>query len=114
MDYESSDSRAKGCWDPFPLLGSFLDRWTSATATPEFELDDDWCAAVIGIGYASAESAPVSVEDMKQVYRGDAGRKKVRMAALCLVTRDGLLLRLGDVKCPVFWLQASFSYGDAF
>jgi microsomal epoxide hydrolase len=44
---------------------------------------------------------------LKDVYKGDEGRKKVRMAVICLLERDGLLLRLGSITCPVYWLQVS-------
>ncbi|KAF5609009.1 microsomal epoxide hydrolase, partial [Fusarium tjaetaba] len=46
-------------------------------------------------------------ETLKQVYRGDEGRKKLRIAVVNLFERDGLLLRLRDVKCPVYWLQGT-------
>lgn len=108
MDYESSISRENGCWDPLPLLEPFKEKWTSDTPTPDFEVDDEWCGNVIGLGFADSitpESAAFWNNTIKAVYKGDEGRKKVRMAAICLVGRDGLLLRVQDVKCPVHWLQ---------
>jgi hypothetical protein len=42
------------------------------------------------------------------VYQGDEGRRKVRMAVICLLERDGLLLRVGDIQCPVHWLHVSW------
>lgn len=44
---------------------------------------------------------------LQDVYRGDEGRKKARMAVINLLTRDGLLARLGRVQCPVSWLQGT-------
>lgn len=44
---------------------------------------------------------------LQGVYKGDEGRKKARMAVINLLTRDGLLARLRDVKCPVSWLQGT-------
>lgn len=108
MDYESSDSRTKGCWDPAPALTPFCEKWTSSTPTPDFVVDDVWCAMVGGIGFGNAvseETVKFWQKSLKDVYRGDEGRKKARMAVICLLERDGLLLRLGDVKCPVYWLQ---------
>ncbi|KAH8813363.1 Alpha/Beta hydrolase protein [Xylogone sp. PMI_703] len=35
LDYESADSREKGGWDPFPLVGLILEKWTSATPNPK-------------------------------------------------------------------------------
>lgn len=110
MDYESSDSRTKGCWDPVTLLTPFLEKWSSATPTPEFVVDDVWCGMVGGIGFgkgATEETVGYWKDVLKEVYKGDEGRKKVRMALMCLLTRDGLVLRLGDVQCPVYWFQVS-------
>ncbi|KAJ5866343.1 hypothetical protein N7534_000896 [Penicillium rubens] len=90
MDYESSDSRSKGCWDPAANLTVFYEKWTSSSATPDFVVDDVWCGLTL-----------------KEVYKGDEGRKKVRMALNCLLERDGLLLRISDIKCPVYWLQGT-------
>ncbi|CAG8959716.1 hypothetical protein HYFRA_00001622 [Hymenoscyphus fraxineus] len=116
MDYESSDSRSKGCWDPAPGLTPFIEKWTSATETPDFVVDDVWCGMVGGIGFgasATPEMGAFWMKTLKEVYRGDEGRKKARMAVICLLSRDSLLLRLGDVKCPVHWLQgtADVPYG---
>lgn len=110
MDYESSDSRSKGCWDPAPILDPFNKIWTTNEVTHDFVVDENWRGAIVSIGFAGSASPEVTEfwhETLKQVYKGDEGRKKVRMAALCLATRDGLLLRLSDVKCPVYWLQVS-------
>jgi len=57
----------------------------------------------------AAETVDFWKQTVKDVYIGDEGRRKVRMAVLCLLSRDGLLLRLGDIKAPVYWLQVSLS-----
>ncbi|PGH03998.1 hypothetical protein AJ79_07231 [Helicocarpus griseus UAMH5409] len=110
LDYESSDSRAKGCWDPASILMPFFDNWTSPVPTPDFEVDDIWCGMVAGLGFGE-RVGPEMVEfwkrTVKEVYSGDEGRRKVRMAVACLVGRDGLLMRVRDVRCPVYWLQGS-------
>ncbi|KAL4920636.1 Alpha/Beta hydrolase protein [Aspergillus aurantiobrunneus] len=110
MDYESSDSRSKGCWDPVPLLKPFYEKWTTDTATPDFVVDDEWCSMVGGVGFggfATGEVVGFWTKTLQEVYRGDEGRKKVRMALNCLLDRDGLLLRVRDVRCPVHWLQGT-------
>ncbi|GLA77813.1 hypothetical protein AtubIFM55763_010004 [Aspergillus tubingensis] len=110
MDFESADSRSKGCWDPAPILTPFYEKWSSAIETPDFLIDDEWCEMVGGMGFgagATAETGKLWTKTLKEVYRGDEGRKKVRMAVICLLNRDGLLLRLRDVKCPVYWLQGT-------
>ncbi|KAL1985025.1 hypothetical protein VTN96DRAFT_8478 [Rasamsonia emersonii] len=110
MDSESPESRAKGCWDPAPIIKPFIEKWTSATPTPDFVIDDVWQGMVASLGFSGAVSAE-TVEfwkaTVRDVYKGDEGRKKVRMAAINLLERDGLLLRLGDIKCPVYWLQGT-------
>ncbi|KAL5045969.1 hypothetical protein BDW71DRAFT_183132 [Aspergillus fruticulosus] len=110
MDYESVDSRSKGCWDPLPLLKPFFDGWTSDAPTPDFMVEEAWCKMVGAVGFgtfATEERVSFWTKTLQEVYRGDEGRKKVRMALACLLSRDGLLLRLGDVKCPVYWLQGT-------
>ncbi|KAJ5446234.1 hypothetical protein N7491_002316 [Penicillium cf. griseofulvum] len=110
MDYESLDSRSKGCWDPAANLMVFYEKWTSPSATPDFVVDDVWCGLVGGIGFGAAADETRSAfwtQTLKEVYKGDEGRKKVRMALSCLLERDGLLLRIGDIKCPVYWLQGT-------
>jgi hypothetical protein len=113
MDYESSDSRSKGCWDPAANLMVFYEKWSTPSSTPDFIVDDVWCGLVSGIGFgatATAEKSAFWTQTLKEVYKGDEGRKKVRMALNCLLERDGLLLRIGDIKCPVHWLQVSLDF----
>jgi microsomal epoxide hydrolase len=113
MDYESQESRTKNCWDPAANLMVFYEKWTSPSATPDFVVDDVWCGLVGGIGFGAAATAERSAfwtQILKDVYKGDEGRKKIRMALSCLLERDGLLLRIGDIICPVHWLQVSLSF----
>ncbi|KAI1459778.1 putative alpha/beta hydrolase [Annulohypoxylon moriforme] len=110
MDCESADSRTKGCWDPAPFAGPFLQKWSSSTPTPDFVVGDDWIQPVLGLGLGAA-STPEIVEywskTIRRVYAGDHGRKKLRMATINVAERDGLLLRIGDIKCPVHWYQVT-------
>jgi len=108
MDYESSDSRTKGCWDPAPILQPFVENWTSTIETPEFLIDDIWCGMIGSVGFGAevkAETLQFWKNALKDIYKGDEGRKKVRMAVINLLSRDGLLLRLGSIVAPVTWLQ---------
>ncbi|XXH01929.1 Golgi transport complex subunit 3 [Hypoxylon texense] len=110
MDCESSDSREKGCWDPTPFVGPFLQAWRSTAPTPEYVPGDDFITATLGLVFGSA-ATPSATEywsdSIRRVYSGDEGRKKLRMAVIAVAERDGLLLRLGDIQCPVHWLQAA-------
>lgn len=56
---------------------------------------------------ATAEMTAFWTQKLKTIYKGDIGRKKARMAVICLVSRDGLRLRLGDITCPVYWLHGT-------
>ncbi|GAD97753.1 alpha/beta hydrolase, putative [Paecilomyces variotii No. 5] len=110
MDSESADSRTKNCWDPFPIIKPFYEMWSTATETPNFAIDEVWCGLVATLGFGNGVP-PETVEfwksTVREVYQGDEGRRKVRMACICLLERDSLLLRLPDVKCPVYWLQGT-------
>lgn len=110
MDAETQETREKGCWNPFPILQPFAAKWTSATATPDFDLDDEWVDMVAAFGFgahATEEKTKFWTEVLKETYAGDEGRRKARMAVLCLLSRDSLMPRIGDVECPVHWLQGS-------
>jgi microsomal epoxide hydrolase len=58
-------------------------------------------------GTVPKETTDFWVSTVKSVYSGDEGRRKVRTALINLLSRDGLLLRLPDIKCPVHWLQVT-------
>jgi microsomal epoxide hydrolase len=110
MEAETTETQSKGCWDPVPLLKPFADAWASTGPTPDFIIDDVWCSMVASFGFgshATDTSTEFWTSMLKKVYRGDEGRRKARMAVLCLLSRDGLNLRLGDLQCPVYWLQGT-------
>jgi hypothetical protein len=78
--------------------------------TPEFVVDDVWCSMVGILGFgdgATVEVVRFWTETFKAVYRGDEGRKELKMALVCFLERGGILLRLRDVVCPVYWLRVS-------
>ncbi len=108
MDYESAASREKGCWDPKTNLFPFYEKWSIPTA--DFVVDEVWRSMVANLGFSgTVDQETLSFWDttLKEVYCGEEGRKKLRMALACLMDRDGLLSRLRDVTCPVYWLQVS-------
>lgn len=110
MDCESADTRSRGAWDPVPFFQPFLEKWTSDTETPDFVPDDNWLGACTGLGFGAAgtpENTEFWNKTIRAVYKGDEGRRKLKMATICLSERDGLLLRLGYIKCPVHWLQGT-------
>lgn len=58
---------------------------------------------------ATEEMIQFWTDTLKEVYVGEEGRRKLRITLACLLDRDGLLRRIGDVMCPVYWLQVGFS-----
>ncbi|KAJ6112269.1 hypothetical protein N7523_008330 [Penicillium sp. IBT 18751x] len=119
MDSESERSRQLKCWDGQKIIASFVNQWTSGNATPHFEPDNEYCDALIDISFNECSSAQRAFwrTTMKANYRGDDGRRRIRMAAINLAERGPLHLRLSDVRCPVLWLHgtqdAVFSVANA-
>lgn len=110
MDYESERTRKLGCWDGVDACTGPINNWTTTKQTPDFEPEDSFCNFLIDIGFG--RDCDSSVRDfwqktIKSNYRGDAGRRRARMAAINLRERDGLHGRLSDVVCPVMWLHVS-------
>lgn len=111
MDYESATSREQGCWNPKQDLAPFLEKWS--VPDENFVVDEVWRGMVAQLGFSgtvSAETLQFWNDTVRDVYSGDEGRKKLRMATINLMERDGLLRRLRDVKCPVYWLQVRIVY----
>ncbi|CAG9950823.1 unnamed protein product [Clonostachys rosea f. rosea IK726] len=79
-------------------------------AHPRLYVDEAWRESVAKLRFSGAVSAETLAfwdETVKSVYSGVEVLKKLRMATINLLFRDGLLARLGDVKCPVYWLQGT-------
>jgi len=110
LNNENPQTVALGCWDGPALLKDNISAWTTNTPTPDFEPPTDYCDFLIDIGFG--KNCPSETRDfwrktIKENYRGDAGRRRIRMAAINLAERDGLHSRLSDVKCPVLWLHGT-------
>ena len=109
MDSESEPTRELNCWDAPNLLTPDINAWTTNTPTPDFEPSAEYSDFLIDIGFGK-ETCPPETRDfwrksIRENYRGDEGRRRIRMAAINLRDRDGLHPRLSDVKCPVLWLH---------
>lgn len=108
MDYESERSRKLGCWDGASDVTPLVDATTSASAVDNFEPTNEYCDYIVDIGFG--KDCPKEVRQkwhskVKENYQGDAGRKRMREAAINLRERDGLHGRLTNVKCPILWLH---------
>ncbi|PNP57539.1 hypothetical protein THARTR1_02537 [Trichoderma harzianum] len=110
LDYESADSRQKGCWDPATTLGPVVDSLYSTEPTPDFLIDAGLRESVVSLGFSGTvteENVQFWRDTLDSVYTGDKGRKKLRAAFTNLLERDGLLRRVRDIKCPVYWIQGN-------
>ncbi|KAI7687762.1 hypothetical protein KC353_g20101, partial [Hortaea werneckii] len=110
MDYESERTRKLGCWDAPTGLTPTINACTTNSATPDFEPGDDYCNFLIDTGFGkdcAEEARRYWINEIKANYRGDEGRRRMRMAAINLKERDGLHSRLFDVRCPVLWLHGT-------
>ncbi|APA10750.1 hypothetical protein sscle_06g055200 [Sclerotinia sclerotiorum 1980 UF-70] len=111
MDYESERTRSLGCWDSWAPLSQNIEKWTinPGLVTDDFEPEDEYCDFLIGTGFndCSSDVREFWRKTIKETYRGDEGRKRIRMAAINLRDRDGLHGRLPDVRCPVLWLHGT-------
>ncbi|KAI7202134.1 alpha/beta-hydrolase [Hortaea werneckii] len=110
MDYESERTRKLGCWDAPTGLTPTINACTTNSATPDFEPGGDYCNFLIDTGFGkdcADEARRYWINEIKANYRGDEGRRRLRMAAINLKERDGLHSRLFDVRCPVMWLHGT-------
>jgi len=111
LDNESDRTRSLSCWDAPNLLTPDIEKWTTNKATPDFEPHTGFCDFLVDIGFGK-DDCPADVREfwrktIKSNYRGDEGRRRIRMASINLRDRDGLHARLFDVRCPVMWLHVS-------
>ncbi|MBY5473379.1 MULTISPECIES: alpha/beta fold hydrolase [Rhizobium] len=109
LDYESAASRELDCWfaDDFcnPLI---LD--LTQPVGPDWVPSDEYCdgLAESGLGVnVSDEARAFWAKKLRENYKGDEGRRRIRMCAINLRDRDGLHGRLDYVECPVLWLHGT-------
>ncbi|KAF2623924.1 hypothetical protein BU25DRAFT_442367 [Macroventuria anomochaeta] len=81
--------------------GWLVVRTSMDTETPESR--EKGCCDPVLLLSPFARSGRVPVRRML----GRKGRRKARMAVLCLMPRDSLTLRLSDVTCPIYWPQGT-------
>lgn len=99
MDYESASARELGAWNPRVDLAPFLEKWS--VPNPEFVVDEVWRGMVAGLGFSGTVGQDVLSfwdQTVKEVYSGDEGRKKLRVALINLMERDGLAGRIGAAR----------------
>lgn len=110
MDSESSRTRDLGCWDPHQPCADLIASWTSDTPTPDFVPAETFCNFLIDAGFGAdcpADVRALWTRTVQENYRGDEGRKRLRMATINLRDRDTLHCRVDDVRCPVLWMHGT-------
>jgi hypothetical protein len=78
----------------------FMGRWSSTTLTPDWVIENDFCALIwyLGFGKNFPEATKVYWRNIqRENYRGDDGRKRLRIAIINVLERDGLHARLQDI-----------------
>ncbi|KAG9376586.1 Alpha/beta hydrolase fold family protein [Pyrenophora tritici-repentis] len=111
LDSESPRSRDLGCWHAVePLAERITGEFGPSAAGDGFAPSKDFVDFLVDVGFGKA--CPEDVrrfweQEIKRNYQGEEGRKRIRMAAINLRDRDGLHLRLEDVRCPVLWLHGT-------
>lgn len=110
MDSETERTRKLGCWDGPAGLIPTITGWTTTQPTPDFTPSDDYCNFLVDTGLGTDCDPTVReywTKTVKANYQGDEGRKRIRMAAINLSERDGLHVRLPDIRCPVLWMHGT-------
>lgn len=113
LDAESEESRSRNCWDAPAVLTPIIDGLSMPEPTPDFVIEPELYEMVFDSGLG-----PMAMDrewefwqaKFREHYRGDDGRRRLRMACINARDRDGLHGRLRDVRCPVLWLHVSCPY----
>ncbi|KAL8280869.1 hypothetical protein RQP46_006873 [Phenoliferia psychrophenolica] len=108
MDYESAESRNAGCWDAAAFFLPTLALYTTADAGFVFPQASIEATFAVGFGQdfdLTPEVHEFWTSTIGATYSGADGQRRARMVTINLLERDGLLLRIPDVKCPVLWLH---------
>ena len=109
MDAETARSQELGCWDGVAFNTPLIDGLSEAVAadwTPGEAYYDALLEAGLGNAVPDAERA-FWHRTLAHNYRGDEGRRRLRVCAINLRDRDGLLARLDAVNCPVLWMHGT-------
>lgn len=108
MDYESPRSRDLGCWDGPAACAGLVALHINLTPAHDFEPGDAYYDFLVEIGFGKNVTKTVRdywAKIIRNNYNGDEGKKRITIAAVNLVSRDGLHGRIPNIVCPVLWLQ---------
>lgn len=108
MDSESTASRELGCWNGREATAGLVELSGDLSPKHDFEPGDSYSDFLMDIGYGKGVTEVLTkkwADTIRSVYSGDAGKRKICMAAVCISSRDGLQARLPHIRCPVLWMQ---------
>lgn len=109
MDYESADSQGLGCWDGAAFNSPMIDALADPVSS-DWDPGPDFCDALLDAGFGpgvSQDERDFWHKTLRANYKGDDGRRRLRMCAINLRDRDGLYGRLDYVTCPVLWIHGT-------
>ncbi|MEO9779702.1 MAG: alpha/beta hydrolase [Sedimentitalea sp.] len=109
MDYESAQSQELGCWDGAAFNSPLVDA-LAQTVSSDWDPGPDFCEALLAAGFGpdvSDEERAFWHKTLRANYKGDEGRRRLRMCAINLRDRDGLYGRLDYIICPVLWIHGT-------
>lgn len=109
MDHESAQSRELGCWDAEAFCAPWIKDLSSEVGE-SWAPSDQYCNDLIDPGFGATvddQTRAFWTGRMKQNYRGDEGRRRLRMCTINLLERDGLRQRLDFVECPILWMHGT-------
>lgn len=107
MDREGPEAVARGCWDGYTMGTGLIEAWS--VPNEDFAPAPEYIALnnQLGFGNPSADMAKLWTGIITENYRGDEGRKRMRLSGINLRDRDGLHMRLRDIECAVLWMQGT-------
>ena len=109
MDYESPQSIEFGCWNGIEFSSPVIDGLATEVG-PDWTPSDEFCDGLVTLGLGenvANEERRFWHKTLKANYKGDEGRRRIRMCAINLRDRDGLYGRLDYVTCPVLWIHGT-------
>ena len=109
MDEESQRSRDLGCWDGHEFCTPTIDEHADPVGE-DWVVSDEFVAGLLESGLGDTvtpDEHDFWLATFRANYTGDAGRKRLQIAAINLRDRDGLHARLPSVTCPVLWLHGT-------
>jgi len=106
FDSASQGSIDRGCADVTAMITEVLN--LTAKPEPNFKLPADYKStsanAIFG-PEVKEDSVQLWANMLNSAYNGDEGRVKLQQAAIAMLSRDSLHMRVGALALPILWIQ---------